>query len=292
LKETEAIEAARAEVEAYRRLLARNPGSLCFAEYADRLREAGMISDATRICARGLSRHPGYATGHVVMGEVFLERGLPEKAEREWLEALRFDPGHPRGHLRLGELYMSRGETARAMVEFRSALLHRPDFPEAQARVAELCEEVAGGADAREAPQPEEQWRPGDRPAWLTGDRLEELVETVAACDGVESAALANRDGLVLAGSLPPGADPGTGPVGALRLVEEARSLLRRLAAGRLKAALMCGAGGGVRCLPLDDLTLVAGISAEAPPGAVQRAIEHVLAHGDRAPQDVEKAHG
>lgn len=268
------------QVQGYRRAMERNPGSLRFAEYADQLRQAGMLADATLLCARGLARHPGYATGHTVMGEIFLDQGLEGKAEREWREALRLDPTHPRAHLRLGQLYLARGKTDLAAAAFEAALLSQPDLAEAQ----------AGLAKAR-GPQPpaqqmlddgqERQWRAGGRPEWLTSDRLEELAERARRCEGVESAALANRDGLVLAGALPRGAQPSAGALAALRLIEESQNLLRRLGAGRLRGAALYGEGGGVRCVGLEDLALIVGVNSNVPPGSEQHGIEDILSSGD-----------
>ena len=117
MTELEVADDRQAAVERYRRILSRDPGSLRFAEFADELRRRGSLSEAAAVCARGLLRHPHYATGHVVMGEIFRDRKLPEKAEQEWREALRLDPGHPRAHLRVGELCLERGDTERAASE-------------------------------------------------------------------------------------------------------------------------------------------------------------------------------
>ena len=136
MTELEVADDRQATMERYRRILSRDPGSLRFAEFADELRRHGNLSEAAAVCARGLLRHPHYATGHVVMGEIFRDRKLPEKAEQEWREALRLDPGHPRAHLRVGELCLERGDTERAASESEAALLLNPESPEAYALLA------------------------------------------------------------------------------------------------------------------------------------------------------------
>jgi len=261
----DAVEDARAEVEEYRRRLQRDPDSLRFAEFANHLRRAGLTSDATAICARGLMRHPAYATGHVVMGEIFRDADLIEKAEREWREALRLDPGHPLAHLCLGELSLSRGEVEQAEAAFRAALASNPNLAEARAKLAELTGEASTQtASPIPASDGHRSWEPGERPDWLASSRFEHLVARVGACASIQTAALANSDGLLLAGDMPAAADPAASAVAAAELMSELRDLLVRIAAGRLRAAVLVGNKGSVHCVALGDLMLVAGSKTAA----------------------------
>lgn len=284
----EAVENYRAEVEAYRRLLQRNPGSLRFAEFADQLRRAGKLSDATTICARGLAHNPDYATGHLVMGEIFRDAGLLEKAERECREALRLDQAHPRAHLRLGELYLSRGQLKEATASFQAALMCKPDFPEAQARLEEARRGGGMGGAGEEGAAHADQWRPGERPTWLTSARLGELVEAVTGCQSVQTAGVINADGLLLEGTAPSAGRAEGGAGAPVELVREARDLTRRLAAGRLRGALICGEDGSVQCLPLGDLTLTAALNPETSAPAARAQIEEAVAALSRPKQGQE----
>jgi len=279
----EALDNYRTDVDRYRRLLEREPGSLRFAEFADQLRRDGKISDATAICARGLAHNPGYATGHVVMGDIFRDAGLPDRAEAEWREGLGLDSTHPQAYLRLGELHLSRGEPERAVAMFEAALLHNPGFPEAQAKLAEARRRLSGegGAEQDEAASAR-RWRLGERPAWLTSERFEELVEAVADCRSVEAAALVNLDGLLLEGSMPVPGRVGGGAGVTADLVAEARDLMRRLAGGRLRAALVQGEGGSLYCLALGDLTLAATLKPGAQVGAARAELEGAIAAVNR----------
>jgi len=260
-----------ADAEQYRRRLRRDPGSLLFAEFADHLRRAGDISAATAICARGLLRHPGYATGHVVMGEIFHDGGHPDKAEREWREAIALDPGHPRAHLRLGEMYLARGERELALAAIETALLHNPEAAEAQA----LLDRARG-----KRPQPEEEAAaaPPRRPDWLTADRFEELVSAVADCASVDGALLANSDGLWLCGSLKAGADSEAGSAAAAALMQEAQRVVTALGAGKLRAVSIRGREGGLRCRALSRVTLVAALGPRVALGLADAEIEDAIA--------------
>ncbi len=102
-------------------------------------------------------------------------------------------------------------------------------------------------------------------------------MAAVSACGSVEAAALINSDGLLLDGGLPaPGrAEGGAGAAAAL--AGAARDLMRRLAAGRLLAALVRGDRGSLRCVRLGDLTLAATVKPEAPVGAAEEEMEEAV---------------
>lgn len=282
MQDVEAIAGSREELQEYRRLLTRDPDSLRFAEYADRLRRFGQLEDALAICQGGLARHPGYSTGRVVMGEILIDSGKADEAEDEWRRALHLDPGHPRAHLRLGELYLSRGETDQAIAAFETALLHSPEFPEARAKLAE----AKGPSPTLPAGEPkarEDRLRtPGERPEWLTANRFGDLVERVSACPSVETASLLDSSGSPVCGDLP---ETVGGPTGEapMSFLAEARSLLSRLGAGRLRSALICSDTLSLRCVPLGDLALVAALRSRSRLGEADMQIEECMAGGERS---------
>lgn len=280
MTELEVADDRQAAVERYRKILSRDPNSLRFAEFADALRRHGSLAEAATVCARGLLRHPHYATGHVVMGEIFRDRKLPDKADQEWREALRLDPGHPRAHLRLGELCLERGDTERATAESEAALLLNPESPEASALMAGARAKSGGKTTGGKTEEVSiGSWRPSRRPSWLTADRFEEVVAAVCDCPSVEGVILANADGLALAGGLASSSgDPQAGTAMAVELVRRAREWMVRLGAGKLRAALVQGRKGGVRCLSLGDLTLVASLKPEARASTLDAEIEDALA--------------
>lgn len=274
------------ELEAHRRLLARDPDSLRFAEYADLLRRLGQLSEAIEVCSSGLARHPHYSTGHVVLGEVLLDFGKVTEAEAEWQKALQLDPGHPRAHVRMGELYLARDDRERAATAFEAALLYSPDYAEARARLSETRGVPSAAQEHKSVEQPTR--RPGERPGWLTDDRLGELLRLVRGCASVETAAFTRTDGGVLAsGEASP---PREACKEGASLVRDARDLLSRLGAGRLRSALVAGATGTLCCVSLGDLLLVAGVRPEATYGQSEQEIEQVVA---RPPKESEEGgHG
>ncbi len=261
------------EQEAYRRILTRDPDSLRFAEYADLLRRLGQLDEAIEVCSSGLARNPHYSTGHVVMGEVLQEAGQLAEAEAEWQLALQLDPGHPRAHLRLGDLYLARADKQRAATAFEAALLYCPDFAEARSRLAEARGERPAARTSTAVAQPAR--RPRERPVWLTEDRFGELLETLRRCASVKSVALTDTAGTPLATDEITPAHAAVKP--AASFVNESRDLLSRLAAGRLRAALIVGAKASVRCVPLGDLNLVVGLKKGMMYHEFDQQLEEVL---------------
>lgn len=278
-----------------RRMLRREPDSLRFAEFADYLRRQGRVAEARALCERGLARHPGYATGQVVMGEILRDQEDPAKAEEMWLEALRLDPLHPRAHLRLAELYLRRGDVERAVAAIETVLLVSPGLPEAQALAESAQGEVARAARP-EAPGAAQ--RPA-RPAWLTAERFEELVGVVENCSAVQSVALVNAGGLALAGGVAACADPAGAAAAVAELMGQAGRLLT-LIGGGLRGATICCRLGPARCVPLGDLTLLALMEAGAQLGSfdveIGEAIARLAARGeparDRGSQETEEVDG
>lgn len=277
MQQTQVRPSAGGDFEEYGRLLAREPDSLRFAEYADLLRRAGQLADAREVCERGLARYPGYPTGRVVMGDILSDLGKPAEAEGEWRQALTLDPGHPLAHVRLGSLYLSRGDTERAAAAFEAALIYSPAHDEARAKLTEMRgadplprESAADGPDA-------DRRRPGDRPAWLTDERTRDFVARLAASPCIDSAAVVDGEGAIQALSGERSAAGRMGPAG-VAFAGEAISLLRRLGAGRLRSALIRGGALCLRIVPVGEWTLIVAATPGGPVGEVDTEIEGALA--------------
>ena len=212
-------------------------------------------------------RHPAYATGHVVMGEIFRDTGLVERAEEEWRGALRLDPHHPRAHLYLGQLYLERGEMDRAVVELEAMLLSNPASDEARALMDRARGETAAQHPEQGSQSTSDQgWRPGQRPPWLTPEHFEELVGATASLAPVQSVVLCDSDTQVLAERTSScDARDGAGAIG-IELLEQARGLASYLGAGRLASAMIRGSQGSIQCLPLGDIALICLLETRARP--------------------------
>ena len=84
--------------------------------YLDR----GRDDEAHRAATRALEAGPSYgdaAMAHVVLGEVFLRRGNPAGAEKEYRLAIRDDPGAAVAHFNLGRILEAGGRLEEALAE-------------------------------------------------------------------------------------------------------------------------------------------------------------------------------
>ncbi len=284
----------RIGAEDYVKLLEREPNSLRFAEYADRLRGAKQLQEAAALCEQGLARHPGYATGHVVMAEIRLDSGDLERVEAELHEALRLDPFHPRAHAALGTLLLNRGETDRAVAEFETALLYSPGLHEAKTKLAEIRGKAAEephplspprpttslGVNARRGGgEPENGRKPGERPTWLTTENADDLISLIWRCTGVDNAHIVDKLGDVIASSRADSAG-GERAKAAVGLTEGSRGLASRLGAGRVRSALVRGKETQMLCVPLGELVLVADLRPGCDADESARQMEAAISEG------------
>ena len=266
------------------RLLRRAPGSLRFAESADRCRRAGALAQAAAVCARGLLRYPSYATGHVVMGEIFCARELLHKAREQWQEALRLDPQHPRAHFRLAELHLAQGERDEAVGALEAAILSDSNFAEAHFLLAEIRGGAAhGSADAG----PGVATPSADRPHASTPSyRFSLLLSTLERSPFLQGVLLSDANGLPIAGNPTWGsASSAAGPQMAAAVsaaaARESKQLLSCLGAGDLKSVLLRGAGGVIRYVALPGATLIAELKPDAPLGAADAEITEALSKSE-----------
>jgi tetratricopeptide (TPR) repeat protein len=72
--------------------LARDPGSLAFAQLADLYRKAGRTQDAIALCRQGLARYPQYTTARLILAKAWLADGRLDEAGAELRTALDQSP--------------------------------------------------------------------------------------------------------------------------------------------------------------------------------------------------------
>ncbi len=280
MRELSGVRPGQPGPRAWLRLLRRAPAALRFAELADRHRRAGALSEAAAICARGLLRYPGYATGHVVMGEIFCARELLDKAREQWQEALRLDPQHPRAHFRLAELHLAESERDQAVRALEAAILSDSNFAEAHFLLAEI---LGGAAHEPADAAPGAASPAADRPrASKSSHRFSLLLNALERSPFLKGALLSDANGLPIAGNANWGsASSAAGPQMAAAVsaatARESKQLLSCLGAGDLKAVLLRGAGGVIRCVTLPGATLIAELEPDAPLGAADAEITEAL---------------
>jgi tetratricopeptide (TPR) repeat protein len=108
-------------IEALRKRLQKDPGSIAFAQLAEEYRRAGRFDEAIEVCRAGLARHPGYLSARVTLGRALLEVGDVESAQRELTEVVRVAPENLSAIRGLADVHRKRGELPEALAQFKSA---------------------------------------------------------------------------------------------------------------------------------------------------------------------------
>jgi tetratricopeptide (TPR) repeat protein len=108
-------------IEALRKRLQKDPGSIAFAQLAEEYRRVGRFDEAIDVCRAGLARHPGYLSARVTLGRALLEVGDVESAQRELTEVLRVAPENLSAIRGLDDVHRTRGELPEALAQFKSA---------------------------------------------------------------------------------------------------------------------------------------------------------------------------
>ena len=108
-------------IEALRKRLQKDPGSIAFAQLAEEYRRVGRFDEAIEVCRAGLARHPGYLSARVTLGRALLEVGDVESAQRELTDVVRVAPENLSAIRGLADIHRKRGEIPEALAQFKSA---------------------------------------------------------------------------------------------------------------------------------------------------------------------------
>src|SRR5919201_7132222 len=98
-------------IEALRRRVEKDPGSIAFAQLAEEYRRAGDNEQAIKICRDGLGRHPGYLSAQVTLGRALIELGQFEEARRELEAVLSVAPDNLAAIRALANIHQHLGES-------------------------------------------------------------------------------------------------------------------------------------------------------------------------------------
>ena len=88
----------------------RDPDGLAFAPLADAFRRKGEIREAFDLLQDGTSRHPDFATGHVVTAQLYVDWGFPAEAELAARRVLELDSENIVALSILGSILVERGD--------------------------------------------------------------------------------------------------------------------------------------------------------------------------------------
>jgi len=186
-------------IDALKKRIQKDPGSIAFAQLAEEYRRAGRFQESIEVCRSGLARHPGYLSARVTLGRALLEVGDVDSAHRELSEVIRVAPDNLSAIRGLAEVHRRRGELPEAMEQFRSAFELAPPDPAIEQIVRELRREAmqaplpAAGPGGADAPAAGRASGPGGLKAQVAADEHRAARRTLAYMERWLEAILADR---------------------------------------------------------------------------------------------------
>ncbi|MEP7227425.1 MAG: tetratricopeptide repeat protein, partial [Gemmatimonadales bacterium] len=136
------------DIRALTARLADEPSSLAFLELGEALRRRGQLDAAYKVVRGGLSRYPGLADAHDLLGRILGDQGDLAGAFDAWADALRFDPMRSGALKGIGFLYFRAGDIPAALEHLQRAADIDPDdesIAQALARVRTAARATAQG---------------------------------------------------------------------------------------------------------------------------------------------------
>jgi tetratricopeptide (TPR) repeat protein len=115
------------DIRALTARLADEPSSLAFLELGEALRRRGQLDAAYKVVRGGLTRYPGLADAHDLLGRILGDQGDLAGAFDAWADALRFDPMRSGALKGIGFLYFRAGNVEAALEHLQRAADIDPD---------------------------------------------------------------------------------------------------------------------------------------------------------------------
>ena len=150
-------ESNREEIAKLEALYANNPGGRVFTHLAEAYRKAGELDRARAILESGITRHPDYASAHVVLGRVLIDQGSLENAATEFRRVLELDPENRVALRSLGDIARS-SDPENALEHYRHLRSLDPADDDLANTIANLESQLAAEPvqESFEEPEPSE----------------------------------------------------------------------------------------------------------------------------------------
>jgi tetratricopeptide (TPR) repeat protein len=114
-------------IEEYQKLLEKDPRSKAFAALAESYRDAGMLEQAENLLKKGVSYHPKYAPGYVVLGRVYIQKKSYDTAVKMLAQAIELSPDNLLAHQLLGEVLLLQKKPREALKAHKMAMFLNPE---------------------------------------------------------------------------------------------------------------------------------------------------------------------
>jgi len=140
--------ATAAAIRRHEERLARDPGSLAFAQLADLYRKTGRTSEAIALCREGLLRYPEYTTARLILAKALIAQEALAEALTELDAILALAPRDVQCHRLAAEAHRRRGDIDAAVRHLEIAVTLDPGDRESRALLPLLRIPPVEGGDA------------------------------------------------------------------------------------------------------------------------------------------------
>lgn len=135
----------QAAIERYAQLMAEDPASPVFVEYARALVEASEFERAVQVCEAGLGHHPQSVVGRVVWGKALLHLGRPAEAMEQFDAAISGDKDNVQTYNLISEVLLRKGLYRSAVPLLRKAVALAPEDGRAKTWLEQAQRALTGG---------------------------------------------------------------------------------------------------------------------------------------------------
>jgi tetratricopeptide (TPR) repeat protein len=135
----------QAAIERYAQLMAEDPASPAFVEYARALVDASEFEQAVQVCEEGLGHHPQSVVGRVLWGKALLHLGRPAEAMEQFDAAISGDKDNVQTYNLISEVLLRKGLYRSAVPLLRKAVALAPEDGRAKTWLEQAQRALTGG---------------------------------------------------------------------------------------------------------------------------------------------------
>lgn len=127
----------------YEAAISSEPESNTFCLLADIQYKLGKVDKATGVLIRGLLHHSNNATAHFLLGKIYFDRWLIDKAKKEMEKVLEIAPDNLEASNLLSQIYKSEDKLPKALETLEAAHIFHSDDPEILDRIERIKNEIS-----------------------------------------------------------------------------------------------------------------------------------------------------
>ena len=126
------------DIEKLKDKVEKDPSSTLFVPLAEKYRQTGQLDEAIEILKKGIERQPGYMSGRVALGKIYLEKDMKTEAKVEFEQVVINIPDNIFAQRKLADIYKDLGEVDTAISQYEKVLELHPADEEVELIIREL----------------------------------------------------------------------------------------------------------------------------------------------------------